>query len=191
MAFNEVGRHLPVLRRFARALSGSLAVGDRLVAATLQALVEGRIELDAKRDARTALFAAFCLAHKDHLPPPEETPVSADEPLEARLALLDPPTRAVFLLVAMEQFPGQEVADMLDLSTAEVEARVEAAGRLLAFPGDAVPEPVEPAVTERNRTHESRSSAPRHDAGHDRSEARHAAQTGTWPFRHPEPQRNK
>ncbi|MBV9348534.1 MAG: response regulator, partial [Pseudolabrys sp.] len=51
--------HLPILRRYARALTGSQASGDAYVAATLEALVKEPGLLDAKAPTRVALFRVF------------------------------------------------------------------------------------------------------------------------------------
>ena len=37
---DEVGRHLPYLRRYARALTGTQSTGDAYAAATLEAILE-------------------------------------------------------------------------------------------------------------------------------------------------------
>lgn len=51
--------HLPHLRRYARALTGSQHAGDGLVRALLLDLVEGRATLADDDDPRVALFALF------------------------------------------------------------------------------------------------------------------------------------
>ena len=57
-----VAQHLPYLRRYARALSGSQASGDAYVAATLEALVQDPKVLDTGLSTRIALYRLF---HQD------------------------------------------------------------------------------------------------------------------------------
>ena len=54
-----VAQHLPYLRRYARALSGSQASGDAYVAATLEALVQDSKVLDTGLSTRIALYRLF------------------------------------------------------------------------------------------------------------------------------------
>src|SRR5690349_3064772 len=54
-----VAQHLPYLRRYARALSGSQASGDAYVAATLEALVQDPKVLDSGLSTRIALYRLF------------------------------------------------------------------------------------------------------------------------------------
>ncbi|MGZ9143608.1 MAG: response regulator, partial [Candidatus Binatia bacterium] len=55
----SVAQHLPYLRRYARALSGSQASGDAYVAATLEALVQDPKVLDDNSSTRIALYRLF------------------------------------------------------------------------------------------------------------------------------------
>jgi DNA-directed RNA polymerase specialized sigma24 family protein len=51
-----VARHVPFLRRYARALTGNQASGDSYVAATLETLVREPGLMDMATDLRVALF---------------------------------------------------------------------------------------------------------------------------------------
>ncbi|MGD0145015.1 MAG: response regulator, partial [Rhizomicrobium sp.] len=51
--------HLPYLRRYARALTGSQAGGDAFVRATLTALLSGEHALDESLPPRVALYGLF------------------------------------------------------------------------------------------------------------------------------------
>ena len=48
--------HLPYLRRYARALTGSQTSGDAYVTATLEAMITDRSVLDEEAGSRVALF---------------------------------------------------------------------------------------------------------------------------------------
>src|SRR5262247_1836049 len=54
-----VAQHLPYLRRYARALSGSQSSGDAYVAATLEALIQDPKVLEAGLSTRIALYRLF------------------------------------------------------------------------------------------------------------------------------------
>src|SRR5579871_4657444 len=56
---NKVTAHLPYLRRFARALTGSQSGGDAYVAAALEAAIADPSALDPALDTRIALYRLF------------------------------------------------------------------------------------------------------------------------------------
>jgi len=52
-------QHLPSLRRYARALTGSQASGDAYVAATVESLIASPKILEANSNARVGLYRLF------------------------------------------------------------------------------------------------------------------------------------
>src|SRR5215475_11442881 len=56
---DDVARHLPFLRRYARALTGSQERGDRYVHICLETLLEEPERISPDRDVRLQLFALF------------------------------------------------------------------------------------------------------------------------------------
>src|SRR5260370_34525974 len=54
-----VAEHLPLLRRYARALTGNQASGDAYVGAMLEALLQDGALLDEKHGPRAGLFRLF------------------------------------------------------------------------------------------------------------------------------------
>src|SRR5271170_2361898 len=54
-----ISSHIPYLRRFARALTGTQAGGDAYVLATLEAIVADPSELGDSADLRAALYRVF------------------------------------------------------------------------------------------------------------------------------------
>src|SRR4029078_2675022 len=54
-----VAEHLPLLRRYARALTGNQASGDAYVAAMLEALLQDGSLLDERHVPRAGLFKLF------------------------------------------------------------------------------------------------------------------------------------
>jgi DNA-directed RNA polymerase specialized sigma24 family protein len=78
---NVLAPHIPLLRRYARALTGSQRSGDAYVAATLQALIEDRTAFDMSLPPRVALYRVFHAiwgsAHIDPDPPVEGSGLAA------------------------------------------------------------------------------------------------------------------
>ena len=54
-----ISAHIPYLRRFSRALTGTQAGGDAYVLATLEAIVADPAEFSKCADPRTALYRLF------------------------------------------------------------------------------------------------------------------------------------
>ena len=122
--------HLPGLRRYARALSGSQPAGDALVAVTLAALVADRAALPNSVSARLGLFRAFQIQHAVAAAPiTAPTPASdgAAGIATARLAGLAPLSRQALLLGAMEGFAPTDIAFLIDCPLAQVHALTSAA----------------------------------------------------------------
>jgi DNA-directed RNA polymerase specialized sigma24 family protein len=118
----RIAPHLPYLRRFARAVSGSQTSGDALVAATLEAIIaDTSIFPDASTD-KIALFKLFAkLFDTVDVRIPDETPASAwEQRAIANLSALAPQPRQAFLLVAVEGFDLDETAEILEVDEAGV-----------------------------------------------------------------------
>ena len=56
---DAIAPHIPLLRRFARALCGTQAAGDAYVAATLEAILADPDCFDAKLDPKIAMYKLF------------------------------------------------------------------------------------------------------------------------------------
>ncbi|MEI6417446.1 MAG: response regulator [Sphingomonadales bacterium] len=120
--------HLPGLRRYARALTGSQPQGDALVAATLAALVADQSWLPPGLPPRLALFRLFQLTQAEALPAaPIARQAGAASMAATRLAPLPPLARQVLLLGAMEGFSPADIAVLVDRPAAEVQALTSAA----------------------------------------------------------------
>ena len=98
-----ISPHLPYLRRFARALTGSQASGDAYVVATLEAVVGGQSVLSGDLDARVALYRVF-LRIWGSLPLNHDTAAISDrdasdlEAADRNLAAISALPRVAFLL---------------------------------------------------------------------------------------------
>ena len=128
---DRLAPHLPGLRRYGRALTGSQRQGDALVAGTLAALIADPARLPADLPPRLALFQAFHgLAGAAALADAAAAGVvglGAAGVVAARLAQLLPLPRQVLLLAAMEGFATAEIALLIDRPAAAVLALLDAA----------------------------------------------------------------
>ncbi len=128
-----VAEHLPLLRRYARALTGSQASGDAYVGAMLEALLQDPSLLDESHGPRIGLFQLFTRIWNSVgvNGAPDLSPV-APMPSEKRLSNITPLPRQAFLLFSLEGFSEEEVAYILDVSVADVRKLTEDAGREMA-----------------------------------------------------------
>lgn len=131
----EVGRHIPYLRRFSRALTGSREGGDAYALATLETFVADQQGADAHRrlrsdeDPKISLYrllldiwaAAPINAHAE--PSSAELETVAQRNLEA--ISLRP--RIAFLLSALEGFDLDEVARTLEITSKEASELIDVA----------------------------------------------------------------
>ncbi|HXZ67775.1 MAG TPA: response regulator, partial [Alphaproteobacteria bacterium] len=120
----QIEPHIPLLRRYARALWGSRDTGDGNVFACLEMLTESPEDFGTSLPTRVALFQFFHRAidsfedgsRKRANPAESRAMRAADE----RLGQLDPRARQAMLLTAMEGFSAQETAIILDINEWEV-----------------------------------------------------------------------
>ncbi|CAM3235525.1 MULTISPECIES: response regulator [Sphingomonas] len=127
----QLAPHLPFLRRYGRALTGSQMHGDKYVRATLEAIVAAPDQFPRDVDPRLGLYRMFqgiwSSANYDEL---DNDGVDADgnEGLaRARLARMTPLSRQALLLTAMEGFTPEDAAYLIDVEPSEVENLVSQA----------------------------------------------------------------
>ncbi len=124
-----VAPQLPLLRRYARALSGTQASGDAYVMALLEALIADPSAFDKKGDPRVNLYKLFSQIWNtaQHSASADgRDPVSA---AERRISGITPLPRQAFLLSAVEGFTPDEVAMILDLLLEDYTALMTSAGQ--------------------------------------------------------------
>jgi DNA-directed RNA polymerase specialized sigma24 family protein len=129
-----IAQHLPFLRRYARALTGSQKSGDAYVTAVLEAMLEEPESFPGGREPRVALYRAFTkvwdsLAEKNKNVP---NPDASRLPVEKRLTQLTPRMRQAFLLVALEGFSEKEAAEILNVDVPTLRDYLDEAGKELA-----------------------------------------------------------
>ncbi|MEQ9448366.1 MAG: response regulator, partial [Rhodospirillaceae bacterium] len=111
----RIAPHLPYLRRFSRAVTGSQTSGDAYVAATLEALIADISLFPEASNDRIALYKLFsALFSSSAVKVPEPASSFAwEQRAAANLANLAPLPRQAFLLVAVEGFSHAQAAEIL------------------------------------------------------------------------------
>jgi DNA-directed RNA polymerase specialized sigma24 family protein len=136
----SIAPHLPFLRRFARALTGSQASGDAYAVATLEAIAANPDTTVLEARPREVIFKTF-LKVWGSVPVNQKgaQEIAEDDgaaglmgAADRTLERLTPWARAVFLLRSVEGFSVTAIADMLDCDTAEIESLVSRAGSEIA-----------------------------------------------------------
>lgn len=120
--------HLPFLRRYARALTGSQTAGDTYVRATLEAILAKKEALDESTNPRVSLYRLFHVvwsgpANVMRAVDNEREPSTPDERLQA----LSPSKREALLLSSVEGFSREDIATILGKNEAQVEEEIAAA----------------------------------------------------------------
>ncbi|MBT3072111.1 response regulator [Rhodomicrobium sp. Az07] len=128
----SIAPHLPSLRRFARALSGSQESGDAYVVALLEALVDDPDLFPGGLEPKVALYRAFLKIWNSV--GTNSFPNLSGETSEAvhGLQTLTPKPRQAFLLLSVEGFDAEAIAQILDTDTGEVALLIAAADHEIA-----------------------------------------------------------
>lgn len=121
----EIRGHLPFLRRYARALTGSQPHGDNFVHTLLEVIVAAPEEFEPVPDARIALYRTFHRIWETAFISDGEGSDDDDPLIRAanrRLARITPLARQILLLTALEGFSTEEAAMITGTDTQAVEA---------------------------------------------------------------------
>lgn len=130
-----IAPHLPYLRRFSRAVSGSQSSGDAMVAALLEAIIaDVSIFPKASGDkiALYKLFAKLFTTISRKIPSDSQPAAGWEERAAANLSAIAPLPRQAFLLVSVEGFSEEEAAEILDVSEDEFESILSQASEELS-----------------------------------------------------------
>lgn len=119
----QIAEYLPLLRRYARALTGSQDEGDQWVAATLKAaLADAQVKEALEKGGRIALYRAF---HSVWSGAEQGATATGGESPEAnaqkRLGAVTPVNRQALLLTSLEGFTFAQAAQIMDKDAAEIE----------------------------------------------------------------------
>jgi DNA-directed RNA polymerase specialized sigma24 family protein len=123
----DLAPHLPFLRRYARALTGSQSHGDTYVRAALEAIVAAPDDFPRDIDARLGLYRTFqriwSSANEDE---GMDVGGSTDQAniADARLAQITPRSRQALLLTALEGFTSEDAGYLIDATPAETDSLV-------------------------------------------------------------------
>ncbi|SEF12218.1 Response regulator receiver domain-containing protein [Rhizobiales bacterium GAS191] len=130
-----ISPHIPYLRRFARALTGSQSGGDAYAIATLETIAADPAAFDTGSDVRAGLYRIFLtlwgsirLNVQARDEPKSGLAAVTDRSLEA----ITPRPRVAFLLSALEGFDRDRVAYALGCSPDEASSLIDEAGREIA-----------------------------------------------------------
>ncbi|OLP58092.1 two-component response regulator [Xaviernesmea oryzae] len=127
----RIAAHLPYLRRFSRAVTGSQTSGDAYVAAVLEALISDISLFPNASTDRVSVFKLYCQLF-DHvtISPTETTsPFAWEQRAADNLQNIAPDARRAFLLVSVEGFTPEETGEILNLSTDETGALLRKASQ--------------------------------------------------------------
>ena len=123
----EVAAHLPFLRRYARALTGSQSTGDAFVKATLEAALADEELADSLRGGRVPLYRAFNKVWSSaYLEVPAEAGAQGlhESAAQDQLRKITPQNRQALLLTTVEDFSPSEAGEIMGVSRDEVEGLV-------------------------------------------------------------------
>jgi DNA-directed RNA polymerase specialized sigma24 family protein len=125
----QIAPHLPLLRRYARALTGAQVSGDAFVAATLEAIVAGPEAFPQEMEPRAGLYQVFHRIWSSALVEVDDDDENGPNARKAqeRLRRLSPLSRQALLLTTLESFTVQETGEILGRSADEVGALLDEA----------------------------------------------------------------
>lgn len=122
-----IARHLPYLRRYARALTGSQGSGDAYAAATLEAILEDRSALDASLAQKCALFRAFHLIWSSSGSPVGVPAGGLEGAAQHHMRGLTPDSREALLLKTIEEFSVDDIAQIMNVQPVDVDRLLQIA----------------------------------------------------------------
>lgn len=126
----QVAKHLPFLRRYARALSGSQTSGDAIVRTTLEAALSDTALKESLEEGRIPLYRAFNKVWSSvHLDTSNDDAEQNEHEAGAQVRLggITPMNRQALLLTTLEDFTPAQAAEILEIDVTEVDALVHQA----------------------------------------------------------------
>lgn len=119
----RVAPHLPFLRRYARAVTGTQKSGDAYVAAALETLIADVGSFPETSSDRVSVYKLFAsLYGSTQIDVPEtESPYAWEQRASTNLAMLPSQARQAFLLTSVEGFSHAETAEILSVPTDRID----------------------------------------------------------------------
>jgi CheY-like chemotaxis protein/DNA-directed RNA polymerase specialized sigma24 family protein len=127
-----VGTHIPSLRRFSRALTGSQKSGDAYVVETLEALIADSSLVPDESDAKARLYKLFLIMWNSVEVNRIAAPLQDLQATDRNLQAISPASRQAFLLTALEGFTVKDAAGVMLISEEKCQQLVEEAAREIA-----------------------------------------------------------
>ena len=128
---DQIAKHLPYLRRYARALTGSQATGDAFVRATLEAALADNEVKSSLEGGRVPLYHAFnkvwSSAYLEVADTEDRSQSEHETAAQDRLSSVTPLNRQALLLTTLEDFSIDDAATIMDLSPDEVDGLIKEA----------------------------------------------------------------
>ncbi|TMJ39415.1 MAG: response regulator [Alphaproteobacteria bacterium] len=129
----KISPHIPYLRRYARALTGSQKSGDAYVAAVIESLVADPSSFDSELKPKVALYKVFTKIWRSlRINRQRSEGAVFDHDIDSKLDIITPPARQAFLLLSIEDFTNEEAAAILDVSEKELDSLMAQAGSEIA-----------------------------------------------------------
>jgi DNA-directed RNA polymerase specialized sigma24 family protein len=130
----RIAPHLPCLRRFARAISGSQSSGDAYVAATLEILITDVSLFPAAGSDRVGIYKLLIKHFNSVNVRRSEVGWGTHA---ANLSSISPRARQAFLLINPDGFSQAEAMEIVDVSEGELHALLDEAS--VVFPSRSRP----------------------------------------------------
>src|SRR5688500_15809192 len=118
----DLAPHLPILRRYARALNATQGHREAFVKATLEAIVAAPNEFPRDVDTRLGLYRTFHAIWSSANIEADLGELEAEDPegiAKARLARITPLSRQALLLTAMEGFTPEDAGYLIEATPDE------------------------------------------------------------------------
>jgi CheY-like chemotaxis protein len=122
-----VARHLPHLRRYARALTGNQSSGDQYAVAALETIVTDPGLMTAHSDPRVSLFAVFHSIWSTSGAPVADADDAMSGAAQAHMAGLTQNSREALLLNTIEGFDHDQVAKIMRVDREEAQQLIDVA----------------------------------------------------------------
>ncbi len=143
----SVTAHLPFLRRYARALTGSQTAGDSYALATLEAILESDDAFTHGADPKVALFRTFHIVWSSAGAQVSDPDTHLSARAQDHMSTLSPNSREALLLHAIEGFApaeigaimamtGDEAVEAIDIARREMQNSV--AGKVMIIEDEAI-----------------------------------------------------
>jgi DNA-directed RNA polymerase specialized sigma24 family protein len=127
----ELATHLPHLRRFARAMTGSQSSGDSFAAAALETILTDTSVLDGL-DTKTGVFRVLYRIWSSAGAPVDDGESGLKARAQRHMAKLTDDSREALLLHTLEGFSFENIGEILGITPVEAEELVQIARREIA-----------------------------------------------------------